>query len=89
MPAIGERALPQFSGLRFLLRGIPRLEQREHTLSIDGGRARLRAVDIGARNAEEVEIRTGLGSGEQVVIFPGESLTDGQRVTITVAPIGR
>ncbi|HEX5214040.1 MAG TPA: efflux RND transporter periplasmic adaptor subunit, partial [Vicinamibacterales bacterium] len=66
-----------------------RREGRWFVFVTEAGRARLRAVEVGARNAQEVEIRAGLRAGEQVVIFPGESLTDGQRVTATVPTAAR
>ena len=46
----------------------------------DGGRARLRTVDVGQRNGLEAEILSGVGAGERVVIHPGDALRDGARI---------
>jgi HlyD family secretion protein len=43
-------------------------------------RARLRGVDIGARNALEAEVRSGLDVGAVVVNYPSNDLADGARV---------
>ena len=45
-----------------------------------GGRARRRPVVTGARAAFEVEVLEGLTAGEQVVLYPGERVTEGTRV---------
>lgn len=45
------------------------------------GRARLREIEPGRRNALQVEVREGLGAGEAVVVHPPDSLGDGGRVT--------
>jgi HlyD family secretion protein len=46
-------------------------------------RARLRDVQIGLINDEQAEITHGLVAGEQVVLAPEASLTDGTRVSAT------
>lgn len=56
---------------------------------VEEGRARLRLVKVGRANATEMEILDGLREGEEVILFPGDRITDGQRVkpiTITVGP---
>jgi hypothetical protein len=47
---------------------------------VEGGRARLRAVRLGALAATEVEIVDGLAEGTPVVLRPGGALRDGARV---------
>ena len=47
---------------------------------VDGGRARRRTVDIGQRNASQVQVLGGLGEGQAVVRHPGNDLEDGARV---------
>jgi HlyD family secretion protein len=47
----------------------------------DGGRARLRTVKIGPRNAAEAQVLDGLAEGEEVVLYPPDMLEDGARVT--------
>jgi HlyD family secretion protein len=46
-----------------------------------GGRARLRTVNIGPRNAAEAQVLDGLAEGEEVVLYPPDMLEDGARVT--------
>jgi HlyD family secretion protein len=48
--------------------------------ALDGGRARLRTVAIGLRNALEAEVTGGLAVGDEVVVHPSDVLTDGARV---------
>jgi HlyD family secretion protein len=47
----------------------------------DGGRARLRTVNIGPRNATEAQVLDGLQEGEAVILYPPDTLEDGARVT--------
>ncbi|WP_373048367.1 efflux RND transporter periplasmic adaptor subunit [Vulgatibacter sp.] len=47
---------------------------------VDGDRARQRAVRIGHRGAERVEILEGLEAGAQVVLYPGDRIEDGTLV---------
>ena len=46
----------------------------------DGGRARLRPVQLGRRNPSRAEIRGGLREGDAVVVYPGDNLSEGTRV---------
>ncbi len=46
------------------------------------GRAALRTVDIGNRNALEAEVLSGLRAGQKVIRHPGNELSDGDRVRI-------
>jgi HlyD family secretion protein len=46
----------------------------------DGGRARLRHVQIGRMNDEEAELLKGLKVGEAVILHPGDKVEDGVRV---------
>lgn len=45
------------------------------------GRARRRAVDIGLMNDRVAEVRAGLRPGDRVILFPGDTIDDGSRVT--------
>jgi HlyD family secretion protein len=49
---------------------------------VDNGRAVKRAVEIGARDGDQVHVRTGLRSGELVIVNPPPNLRDGQRVWV-------
>lgn len=48
--------------------------------TIDGGRARLVPVEVGARNGVEAWIKSGLAAGTQVIVYPPSSVTEGVRV---------
>jgi HlyD family secretion protein len=48
---------------------------------IEGGRARLRSVKTGRTNGVLTEILAGLAAGDRVVVYPGDKVTDGTRVT--------
>ena len=46
----------------------------------DGGRARLRTIEIGQRNNDLAEVVSGLRATERVVLHPPDALVDGARV---------
>jgi HlyD family secretion protein len=54
--------------------------------TVDGDRARKRAVKAPRRNALEALIEDGLQAGEPVVVYPPDSLRDGSRVEARSAP---
>lgn len=47
---------------------------------VEDGRARLRPVTLGQRNAAEAEIVKGIGEHDRVVLYPPDTLADGARV---------
>jgi HlyD family secretion protein len=47
----------------------------------DGSRARLRNVQVGHGNGIEVEVLGGLNEGERVVLYPGDKVLDGTRIS--------
>jgi HlyD family secretion protein len=49
---------------------------------VDGARARRVALELGLRTNLEAEVRSGLTEGQQVVLHPPDTLTDGTRVTV-------
>ena len=49
---------------------------------LEGSRARLRAVELGGRNASVALVRTGLQPGDSVIVYPPPSLVDGKRVEL-------
>ena len=51
------------------------------TYVVDGGRAVLRTVKVGRSNGVETEVVEGLAPDEQVVVYPGDKVADGTRVT--------
>lgn len=50
------------------------------TYVVAGGRARLRAVDVGHGNGLEAEILGGIAMDEPVIVYPGDRVVDGVRV---------
>lgn len=57
-----------------------RREQRFAVFVVDGGRARLKPVDVGARNGSQAWVRSGLKAGDTVVIYPSPAVADAARV---------
>ncbi len=60
---------------------------RWQTFVIDGGRARLREIEVGRSNGVQTEILGGLEPGERLVVYPGDKVSDGTRVTALVIGI--
>ena len=52
---------------------------------VSDGRARLRGVQIGARNAERAVVDKGLEPGERVVVYPSDAVRDGVRLRVREA----
>lgn len=50
--------------------------------AVQDGRAQRRDVDIGQRNEDAVQILEGVDEGEQVILFPPETIDDGVAVRI-------
>ncbi len=48
---------------------------------VDGGRARVRDVEIGHRSALQAEIVKGLAENEAVILHPGNQVTEGSHIT--------
>ena len=48
--------------------------------AVTNGRAEKRAVTVALRNTSEVAVTRGIPAGEQVILFPGEVISDGVRV---------
>ena len=48
--------------------------------AVTNGRAEKRAVTVALRNTSEVAVTRGISAGEQVILFPGEVISDGVRV---------
>jgi HlyD family secretion protein len=51
-----------------------------HTFVVEDGRARLRSINTGARDSDQVEITEGIQSGEPVILYPSEQIEDGSAV---------
>lgn len=51
------------------------------TFVVEGGRARIRDLEIGRRGSESVQVLAGLEEGEQVIEYPPDDVDDGVRVT--------
>ena len=50
------------------------------TFVIDGGRARLKAVSVGPSSGPETQVLEGLAENDEVIVYPGERVHDGERV---------
>jgi HlyD family secretion protein len=50
------------------------------TFVLEHGRAHLRQVTPGHASDSETEILDGLREGEEVILYPGDRITDGLRV---------
>ena len=57
-----------------------RIGERWHVFIVEQDRAHLRAVQIGQRNRDDVQILSGLDTGMQVVTFPGNQLSEGVKI---------
>lgn len=47
---------------------------------VDGGKARLRAVEVGRSNGISTQVLGSLAEGERVIVYPGDRVKDGTRV---------
>jgi len=55
------------------------------TYVVEDGRAHLRAVTVGQRSDHAVQVIEGLTEGTSVIVYPPDSLKDGDRVRATIA----
>jgi HlyD family secretion protein len=55
---------------------------------VEGGTARLRTVQLGARNDTVAEVADGLEVGETAILHPSDTLEDGYSV-VTTADLSR
>jgi HlyD family secretion protein len=67
--------------LKLPLSALFRKAEQWVTLVDDGGRARLRELEIGQMNTEYAQVLKGLQEGEQVIVNPGSNVDDGSRIT--------
>jgi HlyD family secretion protein len=58
-----------------------RVGQRWSAFVVEGGRARLRPIEVADSSGIEVSIASGLVEGERVVLHPSDEVADGVRVT--------
>lgn len=49
---------------------------------IEGGRARLRTIRVGALTDRDAEVLSGLSAGDKLVVFPSDKVRDGARVRV-------
>lgn len=71
-----ERALKAPAGALF------RRGDQWHTYVVSGGRAQLRPVKVGRSSGVETEVLEGLKEGEQVILYPGDRVKEGLRVSV-------
>ena len=48
---------------------------------VRGGKAVLVPVEAGRSSGSEVQVVKGLNAGDEVILYPGDRVTDGQRVS--------
>jgi HlyD family secretion protein len=48
---------------------------------VEGSRVRLRSVKVGHTNGLQTEIVDGLQAGDRVIMYPGDKVAEGKRVT--------
>ena len=70
------------SAIRIPAAAVIQRGQMELVFVVANGDAQLRIVKTGTRVGDEVEVVSGLDSGEQVVTEGAVALTDGQPVTV-------
>jgi HlyD family secretion protein len=70
-----ERALKVPSGAAF------RRGNDWHAYVVSDGHAHLRALKLGQTSDTEIEVLSGLQEGDQVILYPGDRIKDGLRVT--------
>lgn len=56
------------------------LGARSGVFVLDQGRARLREIEVAARNGAQAWVKSGLAPGAQVIVYPDSKLKDGDRV---------
>jgi HlyD family secretion protein len=66
-----------------------RVGQQWNVFLIENGRARITAVEVGHRNANEAEITQGLEQGTPVILHPANDLKDGARIIPSESAAGR
>ena len=55
---------------------------RMAVFTLDGGRARVTPIELGARNGVDAWIRQGLRDGDTVIVYPPAVVRDGTRVAV-------
>ncbi|MBL8346426.1 MAG: HlyD family efflux transporter periplasmic adaptor subunit [Rubrivivax sp.] len=59
----------------------PHVAEAHAVFVVQGGRATLRTVQLGARNGGTAWVRSGLSPGQQVIVYPPGTVRDGVRVS--------
>ena len=65
------------------LAAVFRRDGQEAVFVVRDGRAQLTPLKTGRRGQREAEVREGLSGGEQVILYPGDTITDGAAVRIS------
>ena len=60
----------------------PRPDGAMAVFVLDGARARLTPIVLGARNGSSAWVRSGLAAGQRVIVYPPASVSDGARVKL-------
>ncbi|MBI5256007.1 MAG: HlyD family efflux transporter periplasmic adaptor subunit [Burkholderiales bacterium] len=65
----------------------PRAGGGHAVFALEGGRARLKAVELGGRNGSDAWVSAGLAEGAEVIVYPPAELADGARVKARSVPV--
>lgn len=57
-------------------------DKGSYVFVVEGGKAKLRNVSTGIKEGNTIQIRNGLKPGEEVIVFGGNNLNDGDAVTL-------
>jgi HlyD family secretion protein len=49
---------------------------------VEGGKARLKKVEIDHKNNEAAEVRSGLAEGQRVILYSADTISDGVAVKV-------
>ena len=72
--------------LRLPVGALFRRDGRWTVFAVEAGRARAKAVEVGLLGAREAEIAGGLAERDVVVLYPGNDLAEGARVSTRSGP---
>jgi HlyD family secretion protein len=68
------------AALKVPLGALTRSQGQWAVFRLDGARAHLQPVQVGAVTDREAEVRGGLAEGDRVVVFPSDAVVDGVRI---------
>lgn len=73
------------SVVKLPLSALFRQEDKWAVFRVEGGRARVKTVEVGHRNSLEAEVLGGIDEGSEVIVHPSNELKEGGRVAVQPA----